>query len=130
MIAFVNAVSMPQNRVCRAAVLAAPVLVPASLAAVLRRLTRRLPLPTAYDVGLAVYRLGRCIALPLWVLGPFGPRSRRYASTGAGPDVTRWRCATLLHDYDLRAGRLWLFDVVGIALLPALARAWRLHRNG
>jgi hypothetical protein len=44
-----------------------------------------------------------------------------------GHYVTKDSWATLLHDYDLRAGRLWLFDVIGIALAPALARAWRLH---
>ena len=37
--------------------------------------------------------------------------------------------ATLAHDYDLRDGRLWLLDVIGIAAAPALARAWRLRRH-
>jgi hypothetical protein len=38
--------------------------------------------------------------------------------------------AKLLNDYDLSEGRLWVLDVVGITAAPALARAWRLRRDG
>lgn len=48
---------------------------------------------------------------------------------GFGRYVNRDSWATLLNAYDLRQGRLWLFDVIGIAFAPALARAWRLHRD-
>lgn len=40
------------------------------MAALFRFLSRRLPPPTAYNIGFAVYWLGWCIAFPLWILGP------------------------------------------------------------
>ena len=46
-----------------------------------------------------------------------------------GQYVNQDSWATLVHDYDLRDGRLWLFDVIGIALAPVLARAWRFQRH-
>ncbi len=79
------------------------------------RTERRHPLPTRS----AAAQVGLCWAAATVVF-----------EFGFGHYVNRDSWATLLHDYDLRAGRLWLFDIVGIALLPALARAWRLHRNG
>jgi membrane protease YdiL (CAAX protease family) len=57
-------------RVKRSAVLSAPVAVPASMILLFDRLDRRLPAPTAYNVGFAAYWLGWCTAFPLWVLGP------------------------------------------------------------
>lgn len=54
----------------RAAVLAAPAVVPLSMSALFAVLRRRLPARTAYNVGFAVYWLGWCLAFPLWVLGP------------------------------------------------------------
>jgi hypothetical protein len=46
-----------------------------------------------------------------------------------GHYVNRDSWAELLKAYDVRKGRLWLFDVIGIAAAPALARAWRLHSH-
>jgi hypothetical protein len=54
----------------RAAALAAPVMVPASMAAVFGLLARRLPPRRAYNVGFGLYWVGWCLAFPLWVLGP------------------------------------------------------------
>lgn len=59
----------------RAAVLAAPALVPLSMAAVFGLLARRLPPRRAYNVGFGIYWLGWCLAFPVWVLG------RRRAAT-------------------------------------------------
>lgn len=36
--------------------------------------------------------------------------------------------AELLGAYNVLEGRLWTFDVLGIAALPALARGWRIRR--
>ena len=60
---------MPR-KVRRTAVLAAPALVPASMAALFGLLSRRLAPRTSYNIGFAVYWLGWCIAFPVWLLGP------------------------------------------------------------
>jgi hypothetical protein len=54
----------------RAAALAAPVVVPVSMAAVFGLLARWLPPRRAYNVGFGLYWVGWCFAFPLWVLGP------------------------------------------------------------
>ena len=85
------------------------------LAPWVRWVERRHPLPTAAGGHSSWPVLGRCDGC---------------LEFGFGRYVNRDSWATLLNAYDLREGRLWLFDVIGIACAPALARAWRLHRNG
>jgi hypothetical protein len=54
------------------AILAAPVAVPLTMAAVFALLRRLLSPRVAYNAGFAVYWLGWCGAFPLWALGPRG----------------------------------------------------------
>jgi CAAX prenyl protease-like protein len=54
----------------RTAVLAAPVLVPTSMALMFDGLARRLSPHSAYNVGFGIYWLGWCGLFPCWVLGP------------------------------------------------------------
>lgn len=54
----------------RSVILAVPALVPASMMWLFRVLSRRLSPAAAYNLGFAVYWLGWCVALPLWLLGP------------------------------------------------------------
>jgi hypothetical protein len=53
----------------RAAVLAAPVVVPVTMTALFRVLTGRLSPRLAYNAGFAVYWLGWCTAFPLLIVG-------------------------------------------------------------
>jgi hypothetical protein len=46
-----------------------------------------------------------------------------------GHYVNRDSWSKLLHAYNLLDGRLWLVDVLGIAVAPAVARAWRIRRD-
>ena len=61
---------MSDDKLRRAAVVAAPVLVPASMAALFRFLSRRLPPRHAYNIGFLVYWFGWCTAFPIWAIGP------------------------------------------------------------
>jgi membrane protease YdiL (CAAX protease family) len=79
----------------RRAVLAAPALVPATMALAFAALGRRLPPQAAYNAGFAVYWLGWCLGFPAWVLGP-----RRLLTV-------------------LRAGRSLTAGEAVLALLPA-----------
>ena len=54
---------MPPHSLRHKTVLAAPVLVPASMAVLFRLLSRRFAPRTAYNIGFAVYWLGWCIGL-------------------------------------------------------------------
>lgn len=54
----------------RVAVLAAPVLVPASMAVLFRWLSRQLSPQAAYNIGFFIYWLAWCIGFPAWILGP------------------------------------------------------------
>ena len=69
----------------RKAVLAAPVLVPGSMAVLFRLLSRRLAPRTAYNIGFAFYWLGWCTALPLWLLGPRA--AARLLTRGSRPSI-------------------------------------------
>jgi len=65
-----SVLSISADRFRRVSVLAAPVLVPVSMAGLFRFLSRRLAPHIAYNTGFAVYWLGWCGAFPLLVLGP------------------------------------------------------------
>jgi hypothetical protein len=52
------------------ALLAVPIVVPASMAGVFAVLRRRLGPRRGYNTGFALYWAGWCLGLPLWVLGP------------------------------------------------------------
>ena len=54
----------------RGAVLAAPAVVPASMAVLLHGLSRRLSPRAAYNVGFTSYWLVWCMGFPIWILGP------------------------------------------------------------
>jgi hypothetical protein len=60
--------AMPDLR--RGAVVAAPVLVPTSMAVLFRWLSHRLSRQAAYNLGFIVYWLAWCIGFPAWVVGP------------------------------------------------------------
>jgi hypothetical protein len=77
------------------------------------RTERRHPLPTARDALLVGLGWSAATVVFELVFGHF---------------VNGDSWATLLHAYDVLDGRLWLLDVLGIALAPAAARAWRLRR--
>lgn len=47
-----------------------PVAVPSTMAAVFGGLRRCMSSPAAYNSGFAIYWLGWCLAVPLWLLGP------------------------------------------------------------
>jgi membrane protease YdiL (CAAX protease family) len=74
----------------RRAVLAAPVLVPVSMAATFTVLRRLFGPRWGYNAGFAVYWAGWCAAFPMWVMG--GKRVLRMLSAGAAPSVidTAW----------------------------------------
>ena len=76
----------------RRAVLAVPVLVPASMAAVFTFLSRRLSPPTAYNIGFVIYWLVWCIGFPLWLLGP--TTAARLLARGRRPSI--WEVVWLL----------------------------------
>ncbi len=61
---------MARQSLRHAAVVAIPVAVPLTMAGVFAGLRRYVSAPTAYNVGFAVYWLGWCLAVPLWLLGP------------------------------------------------------------
>lgn len=55
-------------------------------------LSKRLPAPTAYNVGFAVYWLGWCLAFPLWTLGP----RRALTLLRSGKTPSAWELGLLL----------------------------------
>lgn len=80
------------DRLRRIAVLAAPVLIPSSMAGLFHFLSRRLPPPQAYNIGFVVYWLGWCTAFPIWVIGP--KAAARLLTSGRRPAI--WETALLL----------------------------------
>jgi membrane protease YdiL (CAAX protease family) len=96
---------MTNARLRRTAVLAVPAVVPLSMAGLFRALSRRLPAPTAYNVGFAVYWLGWCTAFPLWAIGPRA--AARLLKQGRRPSIVE--AALLL---------LPVVGAIGTQLLP------------
>jgi membrane protease YdiL (CAAX protease family) len=76
---------LPVGVVRRAAVLAAPVAVPVSMAAVFAGLRRGLPPRAAYGTGFGLYWLGWCAAFPCWVAGGRGALRLLRAGRRPGP---------------------------------------------
>jgi hypothetical protein len=73
----------PPRRIRRLLVLAAPAVVPLSMATVFSSLHRRLSSRAAYNVGFAVYWLGWCAGFPAFLLG--GGRAARVLTLGRRP---------------------------------------------
>jgi membrane protease YdiL (CAAX protease family) len=69
----------------RGAVLAAPAVVPASMAVLLHGLSRRLSPRAAYNVGFTSYWLVWCMGFPMWILGP--RRAARLLIRGQRPSA-------------------------------------------
>ena len=69
----------------RGAVLAAPAVVPASMAVLLHGLSRRLSPRAAYNVGFTSYWLVWCMGFPIWILGP--RRAARLLIRGQRPSA-------------------------------------------
>jgi membrane protease YdiL (CAAX protease family) len=69
-------------------VLAAPVLVPLSMAAVFRALKGRMPAPRAYNVGFVIYWAGWGVVFPLLILGR--RETWRWLCSGSRPGVVDW----------------------------------------
>jgi membrane protease YdiL (CAAX protease family) len=69
----------------RRALLAAPVLVPVSMAGAFAVLQRLLGPRRGYNAGFALYWVGWCLGFPLWVLGP--RRLLRLLRAGARPSA-------------------------------------------
>lgn len=63
-----RSIAEPATR--HAVVMLIPVAVPLTMAAVFAGLRRCVSAPTAYNGGFAVYWLGWCLSVPLWLLGP------------------------------------------------------------
>jgi len=69
----------------RCALLAAPILVPVSMAGAFAGLQRLLGPRRAYNAGFALYWAGWCLAFPLWLAGP--RRVVRLLREGARPSA-------------------------------------------
>lgn len=70
----------------RGAVLAAPAVVPASMAVLFQGLSRRLSPRAAYNVGFTSYWLVWCMGFPIWILGP--RRAARLLIRGQRPSAS------------------------------------------